>query len=216
MKTKLRVFSLFSILLALGVWLSAGAQAIGQAEISHPKTLDLLSGTVEITGTATSEGPGGYELAFAYLPNPDDIWYVIAEVENGWVEAGVLATWDTTTVTDGTYSLRLRAWMNDGSEVVQTVSGLVLENASPTDAPAAAQASLPSPAPTQASFEDSPVRSHIIERAFMLGLLASTIALALLAVYSLGMNRLRYHKPLRRTRTARRKKRKRANRRSPR
>jgi hypothetical protein len=93
-------------------------------------------------------------LAFAYQNNPTDTWFLLAESDRGVVNE-ILAVWDTTTITDNTYQLRLTVTTKDAQKHVYMVEGLRVRNYSPieTDTPQPDlqnyQTPKTSPAPTQ-------------------------------------------------------------------
>jgi hypothetical protein len=72
------------------------------------------------------------EISFAYADNPTDTWFQIA-VNSQPVIAGNLASWDTTTITDGTYCLRLRVYLSDGTFLDVIVPDLRVRNYTPVE-----------------------------------------------------------------------------------
>lgn len=71
--------------------------------IFFPETGALLRGVVDIKGTAQSE----WDLSFSYRDNPTDTWFLLAQSKEP-VSSGMLASWDSTSVSDGIFVLRLR------------------------------------------------------------------------------------------------------------
>ena len=106
--------------------------------IHSPLVGQALQGIVQILGSTATEGFQSSEVSFAYFINPTDTWFLISE-SDVQVENGNLAEWDTTTISDGDYTLRLVVSLDDGSELVTTVEGIRVRNYSPveTDTPAA-------------------------------------------------------------------------------
>ena len=64
------------------------------------------------------------------------------------VSAGTLATWDTTTITDGNYNLRLRVSLADGTFTDVLVGNLRVRNYSPVETPTPVPTSPQAPTPT--------------------------------------------------------------------
>ncbi len=94
--------------------------------ISSPGNDESLSGIVIISGTA----PSAWDLSFSFAENPVDAWFPIAQSTEP-VFAGALASWDTTTITDGFYVLRLRL---SGTEAAQDFKiNLRVRNYSPAE-----------------------------------------------------------------------------------
>lgn len=74
--------------------------------ISNPAVGADLKGVVEISGTAAGDGFISYELAYAYDAENAMTWFPIA-VGSQTVMNGKLGNWDTSTITDGNYALKL-------------------------------------------------------------------------------------------------------------
>lgn len=104
--------------------------------ISSPVPGQALQGNVTISGSSVAEGFVSSELAFAYSGDPTDTWFLIVEATQP-VASGPLAQWDTSTITDGNYSLRLRVMLQNGNHLEVIVPGLRVRNYTPveTDTP---------------------------------------------------------------------------------
>lgn len=126
----------------------------GGAAISAPLTGDILSGQVSILGTADAPNFASAELAFSYASDPTGTWFLIQSLSQP-AQDSLLAAWDTTQISDGEYSLRLRIYSQDGSFQDFTVAGLIVQNAAPpaTATPTLAPALEPTPAPPPATEE---------------------------------------------------------------
>jgi hypothetical protein len=123
-----------------------GSPAIG---IAYPAPGDSLEGLVEISGLITLPGFNLWQLSFAYADNPTDTWFLLA---SGGSEplSGPLHYWDTTALTDGDYSLRLRVFFADAYRDV-LVTPVQIRNYSqdtPTPSPTAAETDLPASSAT--------------------------------------------------------------------
>ena len=163
------------------------AQEEVQPAISSPGDGQIVQGSVVVSGTVSALGFSSYELSFAYADDPTQTWFMLASSSQPVFE-GELGTWDTTTLTDGDYTLRLRVFMLDGSVQEKTVSSLRVRNytAVPTStftptvtpivqfapptaqliapAPATATPSLPTPtplAPNPASLQEASISSAL-------------------------------------------------------
>lgn len=135
------------------------AQDGAQLTISAPLESQIVQGVITVSGTVAVLGFSSYELTFAYEDDPTQTWFVLAS-DSLPVFEGELGVWDTTTLTDGDYTLRLQVFLLDGSMQETTVSGLRVRNytAVPTStftptattiaqfAPPTAQLILPAPA----------------------------------------------------------------------
>jgi hypothetical protein len=103
--------------------------------IGYPIPGQALQGLVRITGILQVEGFIYAELDFAYQNDPRDTWFVIWHSDRV-PDGQMLAEWDTTTLTDGDYELRLTV-KTETNELESLVSGLRVRNYSPieTDTP---------------------------------------------------------------------------------
>jgi hypothetical protein len=78
---------------------------------------------VEIFGTSGLEGFRAAEISFAYQNDPTATWFLIQQTSQPVVD-GLLARWDTSTITDGQYRLRLQVFFQDGQVMEQVIGGL--------------------------------------------------------------------------------------------
>ncbi|MGD0877389.1 MAG: hypothetical protein ABSA01_04485 [Anaerolineales bacterium] len=131
------------ILLLLIPFLAAVAvgtvTAQGLPAIISPQQGEVLQGTVTIRGSSTETGFQSFEVDFAYTGDTTGTWFLISQSSQA-VDLGTLATWDTTTITDGNYDLRLRIILNDGTPLDVIISDLRVRNYTPIETP--------TPAPT--------------------------------------------------------------------
>jgi len=113
---------------------------VPRLEISQPRPGQALQGSVRILGSTNIRNFGHSELEFAYQNNPTDTWFRLAESDQGVVNE-VLAVWDTTTITDNNYQLRLTVTTKDNQKHIYKVEGLRVRNYTPieTDTPQPAQ-----------------------------------------------------------------------------
>ena len=118
-----------------------------QASIDSPKQGEALQGQVVVNGTTQMDGFQSYEVSFSYQHDATNTWFPISESKVG-VKAGSLATWDTTTITDGTYRLRVKVYLTGGRAVQSMVTGLRVRNYTPIETA--------TPAPVSASGTQTP------------------------------------------------------------
>ncbi|HEY4723510.1 MAG TPA: hypothetical protein VII92_16765 [Anaerolineae bacterium] len=130
--------------LALLAWPAQAAPPAqeSQAAITSPVDGQEIAGTLAINGSASHPEFMRYELAFGPDPNPKDAWQVFSE-NNQPVANNVLGSWNTTSVADGTYMLRLRVVRKDSNYSEAFVRGLAVRNQQPTKTPTPS-----APAPT--------------------------------------------------------------------
>lgn len=131
----------FVFLIAVGLLLTAPVAADdsgrllyqGVALITSPENFATVRGNVSIFGTALHPQFQRYELY--YKVEPGENWVFIGEAHFEQVTNGLLGTWDTTSLPDGTYSLRLRVVRQDGNYDEAYVRNLVVANTAPTPTP---------------------------------------------------------------------------------
>jgi hypothetical protein len=104
---KLR-FSLFLVLFLVA------AQDSPPLAITSPVPDELLRGQVTIIGKVDVPSFFSAQLDFAYASSPTDTWFNIQTFSQPMTDS-TLAVWDTTTITDGDYILRLRVNFEDGT-----------------------------------------------------------------------------------------------------
>jgi len=141
---------------------SEAHKSLGYAQITPvpdivivaPQPGEALQGVVAIMGRTSLSGFRSAEILFGYANDPSQTWFFITE-STAPVDAGLLAEWDTSTLTDGNYTLRLVVNRIDGSRVVVIVPGLRVRNYSPVEtstptplsSPTASATPLPGSAP---------------------------------------------------------------------
>ncbi|MGB7874421.1 MAG: hypothetical protein WBL25_08545 [Anaerolineales bacterium] len=179
------------------------AQEADQLTITSPLESQFVQGVVTISGSVTILGFSSYELAFAYENDPTQTWFELTSSSLPVFE-GELGSWDTTTLTDGDYALRVRVFLLDGTVQETTVSGLRVRNytpiptstPTPTSTPvvqfAAPTAQLIAPAPATAA-SSLPTPTHFppnpasLAEASISGALGKGAALALVLFVVFGL-----------------------------
>jgi hypothetical protein len=97
--------------------------------ITYPVHGIKLTGVVNVTGLILLEGWSSYELSFSYVDDATGSWFPFAGGRNP-LATDVLAAWDTTTLSDGDYNLRLRVITGTGSfqDAIVYTYGLRIRN----------------------------------------------------------------------------------------
>jgi hypothetical protein len=115
-----------------------------QAAIQSPLPGQALQGNVPIIGKIAVEGFRSAELSFAYADRSRGTWFLIQEAVQSAAD-GELARWDTTTLTDGVYHLRLVVTFESGDQAEATVPDLRVRNYTPIETNTPAPTSEPVP-----------------------------------------------------------------------
>jgi hypothetical protein len=147
-------------LVALGMFIllpitPSNAQDTSSAQITSPQPGQGLFGSVTVTGTARHPQFQRYKVEFTSEETVTPEWFLIAEVTQQ-VTAGPLAQWNTSTIPDGRYQLRLRVILRDGTVVQATAAGLIISNQVPTPLPTVLQPATPIPATAIPTLGPSP------------------------------------------------------------
>ena len=102
---------LFFMILA---WpLRAAAQA-STPVITAPTAGQVLHGPAAITGLTDVPNFSSADVSFAYASDTTNTWFSISATTQP-ITNDVLASWDTTAISDGDYILRLRVTLQDGT-----------------------------------------------------------------------------------------------------
>jgi len=146
----------FLLLFLITLTTALGARiARAQSGISYPPETEVLRGSVQIKGTASHPDFWKYEIAAA--PQGTQNWFNIAGSETP-VENGVLAVWDTRSVSDGPYTIRLRIVRHDGNYEEFYVQKVVVANAAPPPTPTPETTPTPTATPTPKPPTATPVQ----------------------------------------------------------
>ncbi len=150
---RFRRLLILPLLVALSLY---GARFVyAQSGITYPPETEVLRGSVQIQGSAVHPDFWKYEVAAA--PQGTQNWFNIAGSETP-VQNGVLAVWDTRTVPDGPYSIRLRVVRRDGNYDEFFVQKVVVANAAPTPTPTPEVTPTPTATPTSKPPTATPVQ----------------------------------------------------------
>jgi hypothetical protein len=196
--TRIGIFLLLIIYLVSGATSPVTAQ-VGPMIIS-PRQGDVLQGVVIIKGTTDVAKFYSAEVEFAYAGDPTTTWFLIA-TSSQRVNLDILATWDTTTITDGNYVLRVRVFLKNGDTLDVLVPNLRVRNytpvETPTPAPTALQATVtptptmtltPFPSPTLLPHNSAVLTPVDVSKSIFYGGVGAVIFLIVLSIY-LGLRR---------------------------
>lgn len=96
------------------ILLLIAAQDSSPLVITSPAPEDVLRGEVTITGSSDIPNFIFAQLDFAYASNPTDTWFNIQTFSQPIADS-TLAVWETASITDGDYILRLRVTFEDST-----------------------------------------------------------------------------------------------------
>jgi len=126
--------------------MGAAAQLPEAPFITSPTAGQALQGVITVQGSTMVEGFQAAELLFGYHGDETQTWFLIAE----WSQpiSGTLTEWDTATLTDGDYTLRLLVRRLSADPVYTDVPALRVRNYSPVETSTPAPSATPTVTPT--------------------------------------------------------------------
>jgi hypothetical protein len=95
--------------------------------VTAPAEGSALQGMVLINGTTQIEGFRAVEVSFGYQDDPTGTWFLIAQ-STETAKNALIASWDTSTISDGEYQLRVKVILADGHVSQTVVSHLRVRN----------------------------------------------------------------------------------------
>ncbi len=139
-----------------------------QAKIDSPLPNILLQGRVQVKGSAVHPQFNFYKVEFGPGESPaDEQMSIIGAIHEQQVTNNVLETWDTASIPDGTYTLRLRVVDTTGNYQEFWVRRLSVNNTSPTPT-STSEATLPPPTlPTGTPTIILPSPTIVVEQPFL-------------------------------------------------
>ena len=107
-------------------------QVAERPRIDSPRPGDVLQGVINIRGSTDVTDFQSADIDFRYEGDQSETWYLIKQSQDK-IGGGVLASWDTTTIADGTYRLRVVVNQSDNHSVETVVSNLRVRNYTPVE-----------------------------------------------------------------------------------
>jgi hypothetical protein len=141
------------VLLAAGQAYAAPAVQEQRPVIAQPAQDAAVRGVVQIVGTAVHPQFQRYELYYAPSPVPSDqSWIFVGDAHTTQQPLGLLGTWDSRSVPDGAYALRVRVVKVDGNYIDSDVVRVLVANTRPPESPTPEGTATPDPNVTEEPF----------------------------------------------------------------
>jgi len=97
--------------------------------ISSPTGSSTVQGNIAVIGSASSPNFIQYALEYGPEPNGSNLWYPITSVPiTQSVLNSTLGAWNTRTVPDGNYQIRLHVWLQGGIEEFRVINNVQVQN----------------------------------------------------------------------------------------
>jgi len=144
----------FAVLILILLLLSVSALAAPRSQeqrpiIAQPQQDAAVRGVVQLIGSATHPQFQRYELYYAPWPVPSDqSWIFIGDAHYQQQPLGLLGTWDSRSVPDGTYALRVRVVKQDGNYIDSNPLRVLVANTRPAETPTPEVTNTPTLTPT--------------------------------------------------------------------
>jgi PKD repeat protein len=114
-----------------------GQQVPVSIVILSPIPGNVVAGNIQVLGSAMHPQFLQYQLEYGPDPNPGNLWYAATGPIQQPVMNNLLGIWNTGTVQDGTYQLRLRVFLRDATSLSTVVNNIRIQNRVPTQVPSA-------------------------------------------------------------------------------
>ena len=133
LKVGMSILALFFRATLLTLVVGTGLQYSTGLVISSPTEGEVVEGIVEIRGNLPANDFQSARLAYAYAGDAEKEWFLISKLDQPGEDL-LLAAWDTTTITDGVYQLRLILKTTTGEKVNVITQNITVANySSPED-----------------------------------------------------------------------------------
>jgi len=174
-------------------------QVVPGLYVLSPEDGQLVSGIVEIKGSVPDDAFSYAEVSYSFSDENAANWFLINRLDQP-IHDDALALWDTTTITDGTYRVRVAVYHKDGSSNEIVLEGIRVGNYTHYDEPtatveiaivpleAATETVTPtvaiSPQPTDLPKNPAAIEESDIRLSLTSGLVLAVLIMAILGVYA--------------------------------
>ncbi len=110
----------------LSGWFSPNNQ-LDLVRILSPRNGDVLQGNVVISGTVTGVGLQYADISFQYQDTSSSEWFLIERINEAMIDDSMI-NWETSSVADGNYRLRILAQYSDGHQLEAISQNLRIRN----------------------------------------------------------------------------------------
>ncbi|MBT3240771.1 MAG: hypothetical protein HON98_06305 [Chloroflexi bacterium] len=175
---------------------SALQQAEYEIKLISPIPGSAVQGLVEIVGTTKTDAFEDFDISFSLITDPSETWFPIIHSQK-IIDEDTLAEWDTSSLTDGSYAIRLIVNLTDQEPIIIIHEDIRVRNYSPieTSTPEPTQADSPDQPPTATVTSIPPTATNIpenpaqidkpeINSALTWGITITILSLLLLGLYT--------------------------------
>ncbi len=126
------IISFIQLLSLPTIFARAQDQNAPKAEITSHQSGEAIRGIVPISGFTAVDGFISWELTFGYAKDTTGTWFLISEGKEP-ISNGTLTEWDTSTITDGKYNLRLTVYLGGGRRTHFILPDIRVRNYTPIE-----------------------------------------------------------------------------------
>ncbi len=174
-------------------------QVVPGLYVLSPTDGQLVTGIVEIKGSVPEDSFSYADVSYSFEGENSSNWFLINRLDQP-VHDEALALWDTTTITDGTYRVRVAVYRRDGSSDEIILEGIRVGNYTHFDEPTATAefmtapvesvtetvepTAVLSPQPTALPANPASIEAEDIRSSLNSGLILAVIGMAVLGIYA--------------------------------
>ncbi len=171
-------------------------QAEYEIKMISPVAGSAVQGLVEIIGTTKTDDFEDFDISFSLMNDPSEKWFPIIHSQK-IIEEDTLAEWDTSSLTDGSYAIRLIVNLTDQESIIIIHEEIRVRNYSTieTSTPQPTQTQLPGQLPTSTATSIPPtvtslpknpaqVEQSEINSALTWGIASTILVFLLIGLYS--------------------------------
>ncbi len=129
LKVMHKIINLLLILPFISGWFSQNQQ-LDLVRLTSPKDGEILQGSIYIQGTISGSTFRYAKISFQYQESQSTNWFLIDTIETTVVD-DTIAIWDTSTIADGKYRIRVVAFYENNQSQEAVLENLDIRNYTP-------------------------------------------------------------------------------------
>jgi len=123
----MHLIMIVSLILNLSIGWFSPTNQLDLVRILSPQKDEVLQGNIDIIGTATGIGFQYAEVSFRFHNSESGTWFLISQIGEPKIDE-LLTNWDTSTIVDGDYELKIQAYYEDGHTIESILGNLRIRN----------------------------------------------------------------------------------------
>jgi len=123
----MHLIMIVSLIFNLSIGWFSPTNQLDLVRILSPQKDEVLQGNIDIIGTATGIGFQYAEVSFRFHNSESGTWFLISQIGEPKIDE-LLTNWDTSTIVDGDYELKIQAYYEDGHTIESILGNLRIRN----------------------------------------------------------------------------------------